>query len=90
MRELLDAAPPELAADVVDTGLVLVGGGAHTRGLPHILAHMTGLAAVCATDPELATIRGAGTFLDAPPHARHPALESFAAGSLQPLSLIHI
>ena len=64
VRELLDIAPPELAADVVDTGVVLVGGGAHTRGIAQALARMTGLAAVCATDPELAVIRGAGALLE--------------------------
>ena len=64
IRQLLDRTPPELASDIVDHGVVLVGGGA---GLPHldaVLRHYTGLPVVAAESPETAVVNGAGKVLD--------------------------
>ena len=63
-RELLDVTEPELAADLVDNGIVLTGGGALLRGLDKRLADATGLPVRVADDPAHATIRGIGIVLD--------------------------
>src|SRR5436309_13875600 len=40
-RTCLERTPPELAADIVDKGIVITGGGALLRGLDHLLGHGT-------------------------------------------------
>lgn len=64
LRSLLDAAPPELASDVLETGVVLTGGGGNLDGIEHAIGRATGLAIVRAPDPQLATIRGASLLLE--------------------------
>jgi len=64
IRALLDESPPELAADIVDHGVVLVGGGSHLRGLPAALREATGLAVVQAERPDLAVVEGTGRILE--------------------------
>jgi rod shape-determining protein MreB len=64
VRALLDAAPPELASDILETGIVLTGGGGNLDGIEHAIGRATGLAIVRAPDPHLATIRGASTLLE--------------------------
>ncbi len=66
IRRTLEQAPPELASDIVDNGMVLVGGGAVLDGLDRTLSHATGLAVVVADDPALAVARGVGRMLDEP------------------------
>lgn len=61
----LDKTPPELAADIVDKGIVLAGGGAGLRGLDRALGEATGLPVVVADDPAGAVARGAGEALEA-------------------------
>ncbi len=63
-KELLDITDPELAADLVDTGIVLTGGGALMRGLDKRIAEVTGLPVRVADDPARATIRGLSVVLD--------------------------
>ena len=46
VRTTLERCPPELAADLVDRGIVLAGGGALLRGLDQLLHEQTGLSAV--------------------------------------------
>lgn len=60
----LEATPPELASDVVEHGVILVGGGAHLRELDRALAARTGLPVVVADAPERACIDGAGRILE--------------------------
>ncbi len=64
VRAVLEATPPELASDVVDHGIVLIGGGANLRGLDRALATRTGLPVVVADAPERACIEGAGRILE--------------------------
>jgi rod shape-determining protein MreB and related proteins len=61
---VLDIAPPELASDVLENGVVLTGGGALLKGVDTALRHMTGLPVVVADDPMFSTIRGAGRVLE--------------------------
>lgn len=61
----LDKTAPELAADIVDKGIVLTGGGAQLRGLDRALGEATGLPVVVAEEPANAVARGAGEALDA-------------------------
>ncbi len=60
----LDKTAPELAADIVDKGVVLTGGGAQLRGLDRALGEATGLPVVVAEDPGNAVARGAGQTLE--------------------------
>jgi rod shape-determining protein MreB len=64
VRTCLERTPPELAADIVETGLVLTGGGALLRGLDRLLQHMTHLPVRVAEDPLSCAARGVGQALD--------------------------
>ncbi len=64
VRDALENAPPELAADIVDRGIVLAGGGALLRNLDVLLREETGLPITIADDPLSAVARGAGRALD--------------------------
>ncbi len=66
VRVALERTPPELASDIVDTGIVLAGGGAHLRNLDILLREETGLPIMIADDPLLAVVLGAGKVLDVP------------------------
>jgi rod shape-determining protein MreB and related proteins len=61
----LERTPPELAADIVDKGIVLAGGGALLRGLDVLLREETGLPVAIAEDPLSAVVLGTGYLLDA-------------------------
>ncbi len=60
VRTTLDKCEPELAADLVDRGLVLSGGSAQLRGLDKLLAAQTGLPVTLAEDPLSAVAEGTG------------------------------
>jgi rod shape-determining protein MreB len=64
VRVTLDKCPPELAADVMDAGIVLTGGGALLRGLDERIAHETGVTVRVADDPLGSVARGAGMCLE--------------------------
>jgi rod shape-determining protein MreB len=64
VRMTLEHTPPELAADIVEKGIVLAGGGALLRGLDFLLRKETGLPITIADDPLSAVVRGAGYLLD--------------------------
>jgi rod shape-determining protein MreB len=64
VRFALERTPPELAADIVDRGLVLAGGGSQLRGLDELFRQETGLPVVVTDDPTSAVVRGAGAVLD--------------------------
>ncbi|HWQ58423.1 MAG TPA: rod shape-determining protein [Clostridia bacterium] len=51
VKRVLSETPPELAADLMDSGLILTGGGALLPGLDRLLAHETGLAVRAAEAP---------------------------------------
>ena len=63
VRTTLERCPPELAADLVDRGIVLAGGGALLRGLDQLLHEQTGLPIHIAEDPLSAVAEGTGKAL---------------------------
>ena len=51
IRLTLEKTPPELAADIIDTGITLTGGGALLRGFAELIAEETGIAVTVAPNP---------------------------------------
>jgi rod shape-determining protein MreB len=64
VRIALERTPPELAADIVDKGIVLAGGGALLRNLDQLLREETGLPVVIAEEPLSCVVLGSGKVLD--------------------------
>jgi rod shape-determining protein MreB len=64
VRNALEHVPPELAADIVDTGIVLTGGGALIKGLDRFLHEHTGLPIRVAVDPLLCVAVGTGRAME--------------------------
>ncbi len=60
----LEQTPPELAADIVDKGIVLTGGGALLKNLDKLLREETGLPIIIAEDPLSSVVLGSGKTLD--------------------------
>jgi len=60
VKTALEATPPELAADIVDKGIMLTGGGALLRNLDVELRNRTGLPVSIADDPLSCVVRGSG------------------------------
>ncbi|PHQ59625.1 MAG: rod shape-determining protein [Robiginitomaculum sp.] len=60
----LEATPPELAADIVDKGIMLTGGGALLRNLDTELRNRTGLPVSLADDPLTCVVRGSGIVVE--------------------------
>jgi len=63
VRTCLERTPPELAADIIEKGVVLTGGGALLRGMDWLLQHVTQLPVRVADDPLSCAARGAGMAL---------------------------
>ena len=64
VRITLEETPPELSADIVDKGIVLVGGGALLKNLDVLLREVTNLPITIADDPLSSIVLGAGMVLD--------------------------
>ncbi len=64
VKTTLEKCPPELAADLVDRGMVLAGGGALIKGLDKALIKETGLPVTVAPHPLLAVCLGTGKALE--------------------------
>lgn len=64
VRISLERTPPELAADIVDKGIVLAGGGAYLKNLDVLLREETGLPVSVAEDPLSCVVLGSGAVLD--------------------------
>lgn len=64
VRIALEKTPPELAADIVDKGIVLAGGGALIKNLDILLREETGLPIMIAEDPLTAVVLGSGKALE--------------------------
>lgn len=64
VRVALEKTPPELAADIVDKGIMLAGGGALIQNLDVLLREETGLPIMIADDPLCAVVLGSGKALD--------------------------
>ena len=61
---VLERTPPELAADLIEHGIMMAGGGSLLRGLDKLLSEETGLPVHIAYDPLTAVARGTGKVLD--------------------------
>jgi rod shape-determining protein MreB len=64
LKTALEQTPPELAADIVDRGIVMTGGGSLLRGLDVLLKEQTNLPINVVDDPLLCVVLGAGKVLD--------------------------
>jgi rod shape-determining protein MreB len=64
VKNTLDKTPPELAADIMDKGIVLAGGGSLLKGLDERLKHESGMPILIADDPLLSVAIGSGKCLE--------------------------
>jgi rod shape-determining protein MreB and related proteins len=73
VKQTLEATPPELAADIANTGIVLVGGGSLLRGLAELMRTETQLPVHVAESPLTCVAIGAGQSLEELPVVQHIA-----------------
>ncbi len=64
IKDALDEAPPEIVADLIESGICLAGGGSQLHGLPERLADELHLRVWVAEDPMTCVARGAGMILE--------------------------
>ncbi len=64
IRAVLEQAPPELASDIAERGMVLTGGGALLRDIDRLIMEETGLPVVIAEEPLICVARGGGEALE--------------------------
>jgi rod shape-determining protein MreB len=64
VKAVLEKTPPELAADVIDRGIVMTGGGALMRGFDQLLTKATGVPCYVAENPMACVALGAGKALE--------------------------
>ncbi len=64
VKSALEQTPPELAADIVDKGIVVTGGGALLKNMDKLLRDETGLPIIVAEDPLSSVVLGSGQALD--------------------------
>ncbi|MGF1478892.1 MAG: rod shape-determining protein [Cyanophyceae cyanobacterium] len=64
IKRTLEQTPPELAADIIDRGIMLAGGGALLRGLNTLISHETGIVTHIAPDPLSCVVLGTGRALE--------------------------
>ncbi len=63
IRKVLQETPPELAADIIDNGIILTGGSSQLRQMPELVYRRTGVMAKVAVDPYYCVARGTGIAL---------------------------
>jgi len=63
-KSVLERTPPELAADIIDRGIILTGGGALLDGLDNLLSDELGVPVLIAEDPIHCVVKGTGIMLD--------------------------
>jgi len=64
VKKVLQKTPPELAADIMDKGIVLTGGSSLLRNMDQLIARTTGVPAYIADDATLCVAKGTGLALD--------------------------
>ena len=64
IKRTLERTPPELAADIVERGIMLAGGGALIRGINDLVTQETGIFTHIAEEPLLCVVNGCGEILD--------------------------
>lgn len=82
IRSVLEVTPPELAADIVNKGMALTGGGALLDGMARLIQEKTGVPVTLAEDPLSCVARGTGEILDNLDRmsARTPFVASYTRG----------
>lgn len=60
IKATLESTPPELAADIMDRGIVMTGGGSLLKGLDKLISQETGMPVLLADDPLTCVVMGAG------------------------------
>jgi rod shape-determining protein MreB len=68
IKTTLERTPPELAADIMDRGIVITGGGSLLRDFDKLVSSETGMPVHMAEEPLLTVVRGTGLVLDDPKH----------------------
>nr|WP_264478099.1 rod shape-determining protein [Planktothrix agardhii] len=64
VKRTLERTPPELAADIIDRGIMLAGGGALLKGIDALISHETGIITHIAADPLCCVVLGTGRVLE--------------------------
>lgn len=64
VKNVLEETPPELAADIIDKGIIMAGGTSTLRNLDKLMTQMTGVVCHVADDPLLCVVRGTGVALE--------------------------
>jgi len=64
IKRTLGQTPPELAADIVERGIVMTGGGSLLKGLPKLISKETGVPVILAENPLLCVAVGAGMYFE--------------------------
>ena len=81
VKSVLEKTPPELAADIVDRGIVMTGGGSLLHGLDRLINQETGIATYLAEDPLSCVALGTGKALDAM-ESLQDSLTTFKKGTI--------
>ncbi|MDR0497948.1 MAG: rod shape-determining protein [Treponema sp.] len=66
IKSLLGKTPPELAADIVERGIIMSGGGSLLKGLPKLISRETGVSVILAQNPLDCVALGAGKYFEKP------------------------
>jgi len=64
MRDVLQETPPELAADIIDRGIIMTGGSSQLRNFPELVFRRTGVKAILAKDAPYCVAKGTGIALN--------------------------
>ena len=64
IRDVLQETPPELAADIIDQGVIMTGGSSQLRNFPELVLRRTGVKAILAKDPIFCVAKGTGIALE--------------------------
>ena len=64
VKHALEKTPPELAADILERGIILAGGGSLLRGIDQIIRERTNIPVNVAEDPLLSIVKGTGMVLE--------------------------
>jgi len=64
LKDVLQETPPELAADIIDRGIIMTGGTSQLRNFPELVFRRTGVKAVLAKDPLFCVANGTGIALE--------------------------
>jgi len=63
IKDVLQETPPELAADIIDNGIIMTGGTSQLRNFPELIYRRTGVKAQLASDAPYCVVKGTGEAL---------------------------